>query len=493
MSLWARRWWALGSDPSDKRPLVVDLDGTLLKTDLLFETANQFVTQHPFRSYRLLGWLISGKTTLKARLAEQTQIDPACLPYNEPLVAWLRRQKEDGRHLVLATASHRSVAQLVADNLGIFDEVLATEGDTNLKSWRKRDELVNRYGDRGFDYVGNDAADLPVWGAAERAYLVGSSPRLISRARSICGDVHAVESERRSFSRILLATLRPHQWVKNLLVFVPLFTAHQYGDWASVKNALLAFVAFGLAASSAYLLNDLVDLTHDRHHGRKRRRPFAAGDLGLVWGWLLWPLLAIAAFAITGFMLSPQTLGALGGYFVLTLAYSFWLKQHALVDVLILAGLYTLRIVAGALAIDVPVSFWLLAFSSFLFLSLAMVKRYGELQAAPGAEGQERVRGRGYLPGDLEVVRSLGTGSGCIAVLVLALYIDDSHTAELYRSPRFIWLACPLLLYWISRAWFIAHRRAMQDDPIVFALRDRVSWVVGACFVALFALARLVP
>ena len=472
-------------------PLVVDLDGTLIKTDLLLETANQFAARHPLRIFRLLARSSGSRSSLKARLADECVIDPAFLPYNERLVAWLRREKEQGRRLVLATASHCLLAEAVQRHLGLFDEVLATEGEVNLKSERKRDLLVSLYGEQGFDYVGNHAADLVVWRAARQAYVVGGSPRLAARARAQGTMVQEIDDHRRSRLRAVGGALRPHQWVKNLLLLLPLFAAHAYRDTASAWHAVLGLVVFCLLASSVYVLNDLADVEDDRHHPLKRRRPFASGDLSLVAGWVAWPLLLIAACVLAGFFLPPLFLGGLATYLVLTLAYSFRLKQLAILDVLTLAALYTLRVAAGAAAISVQPSFWLLAFSMFFFLSLAFIKRYCELKSAPIGDG-ERIRGRGYVRGDLEVVSTLGVAAGYIAILVLALYVNDSPTTQLYRSPRLIWLACPVLLFWISRAWLIAHRGDMHDDPIVFALKDPVSWVVGGCFAGLFVLATLI-
>jgi 4-hydroxybenzoate polyprenyltransferase len=469
-------------------PLVVDLDGTLIKTDLLLETATQFAVRHPLRLLPLLARPPRSRSLLKARLADACTVDAASLPYNERLVAWLREERLRGRHLVLATASHRSLAEAVQGHLGLFDEVLATEGDVNLKSHRKRDLLVGRFGEGGFDYVGNHASDLPVWRSAGRAYVVGASPRLVARARSQGGTVDALESGRRSWARSLFVALRPHQWVKNLLVLLPLFAAHTYGDLASAVHAIVAMVVFCLLASGVYVLNDLTDLGDDRYHPLKRQRPFARGDLSLWQGWLAWPALFIAAWVIAALYLPRLFMVVLGTYFVLTLAYSFRLKQLVVVDVLTLAGLYTLRVLAGAAAIAVEPSFWLLAFSVFFFLSLAFIKRYSELRAAPNSGG-DQIRGRGYVRGDLEMVSVLGVAAGYISVLILALYVNDGLTSRFYRSPRLIWLACPLLLFWISRAWVVAHRGDMHGDPIVFALKDRASWVVGACLVALFALA----
>ena len=479
--------------PAAVVPLVVDLDGTLIKTDLLFETASRFITKHPARSLSLIAWLRRGRPALKAGLANAVELDAASLPYHEALLAWLRVEHASGRRIVLATASHRVLAEQVAQHLGLFDAVLATDGDLNLKAARKRDLLVSRYGEKGFDYVGNDAADLAVWPAARLAHVVSDSAALVARARSVATVGTVLPSGRPPAWSALLRAMRPHQWLKNVLIFVPLLASHGYGQPGMLLQALLAFIAFGLTASSVYVGNDLVDVADDRHHPRKRRRPFAAGDANLLHGWCLAPLLAVAAFTLSATLLAPAFTATLTIYLGLTLAYSLRLKQVALLDVMLLAGLYTLRIIAGTTALQLPMSFWLLSFSVFIFCSLAFVKRFSELEDArqDGREGP--LRGRGYHAGDLEIVSSFGSAAGYIAVLVLALYIQDPHTAELYRSPKFIWLACPLMLYWISRTWLIAHRGQMHDDPIVFALTDRVSWAIGVCLVGVFALATLVP
>ena len=480
-------------DP-DNPVLVVDLDGTLIKTDLLAETASRFLIEQPYRCFKLLAWLAQGKSVLKSRLAASTRIDVASLPYNQELILWLRAEKAKGRRLVLATASHRVLADQVAAHLGLFDEVLATDGATNLKANAKRDALVSRYGERGFDYVGNDRADIPVWQAAAKAHVVSRSPRLIEQARSHGNLGVLMGNGKPPLAVALVKAMRPHQWMKNLLVFIPLLAAHHYLHALSVLQAAVAFAVFGLAASSVYLLNDLVDVADDRHHARKRHRPLAAGNLSLPLGWAAWPVLLLLAFALAGPVANMpwRFMASMGAYFVLTVAYSLRLKQVPIVDVLTLAMLYTLRIIAGAAAIAVPLSFWLLSFSMFIFLSLAFIKRYSELRVARDAGSVGTLRGRGYEPQDLELVSSLGGSAGYTAVLVLALYLQDGHTASLYATPAIIWLACPLLLFWISRAWLIAHRGNMHDDPIVFALKDRLSWVIVALLGAVFVSAKVV-
>lgn len=472
--------------------LVVDLDGTLIKTDLLVESASDFISRNPLRLLHLAPWLGAGKAILKAKLAECSEIDPALLPYNEGLVEWLRGQKAAGRYLVLATASHKKLADVVACHLNLFDEVVATDGDLNLKAGQKRDVLVSRFGAGGYDYVGDCYSDLPVWKSANKSYVVSSSRAFIKNVQKHVNVTRIFDTNNPLFVKSLFKAMRPHQWMKNILVFVPLMSAHMYGNADSVKQVLLAFAVFCMASSSVYILNDLIDVADDRHHHRKRNRPFAAGNLSLLHGWLIWPILAITAFALAGMAMPSEFLLVMAGYYLLALAYSMFLKQKPMLDVMALAGLYTLRILAGAAAISVPLSFWLLSFSMFMFLSLAFIKRFSELKAARENGKEGMLRGRGYLHEDLEVVSAMGVAAGYLAVLILALYIQDSHTAEMYKSPTLIWLACPLLLYWISRAWLIAHRGEMHDDPIVFALTDKVSWVVSVCFVTIFGLARLV-
>ena len=298
-------------------------------------------------------------------------------------------------------------------------------------------------------------------------------------------------AEKPGWVSALLKEMRIYQWVKNCLIFVPLLAAHQLTNLLGWAQALIAFLAFCFCASAVYLLNDLVDISNDRLHPRKRFRPFAAGHLSLLTGWMLWPGLLLLSFILAISFLPSAFTYVLSVYFLITLAYSFVLKRYAILDVLLLAGLYTIRILAGAVAVSVPVSFWLLTFSMFLFLSLAFVKRFSELRTAQEQGYAGKLAGRGYAPDDLEVVSMMGVAAGYLSILVLAFYIQDSYTAVLYRTPQIIWLACPLLLYWISRTWVITHRGNMTDDPIIFAIKDRTSWIVAACFALIFILASL--
>nr|WP_308937294.1 UbiA family prenyltransferase [Duganella vulcania] len=473
-------------------PLLVDMDRTLIQTDLLSEAANLFVAAHPAKLFRLCGWARAGRGTLKSQLACNTCIDVASLPYHAQLIQWLREKRAAGRRLVLVTAFERNVAQRLFAHLGFFHELLLTAGSGDTGPVNKLEHITARFPRGQFEYVGDSWSDMAVWQASRTAHVVSRSRRLISAVGKFgnLGEVFqpCAFSPLSAFAR----ALRPHQWVKNLLVMVPLMASHHYADFAACSQALLALVAFCLAASSVYLLNDLVDVVSDRRHPSKRLRPFAAGHLRLLLGWCAWPLLAASSLALSATFLSGQFVGWLAVYGALTATYTFYLKRIPIVDVLSLAALYTLRIIAGAAAIGVPLSFWLLAFSVFLFLSLAFIKRYSELlRLTEGAGKGAAAHGRGYYASDLDVVANLGGSSGYAAVLVLALYIQDSHTLELYPAPHYIWLACPALLFWISRAWMLAHRGRMLEDPIMFALKDRASWLVAATIASVFVLASM--
>lgn len=457
------------------RPLVVDLDGTLVLGDTLHESLLGLLSSRPWQLLALPAWLAGGKAHFKQAVAAHQAIDPATLVYNQPLLDWLASQR-DHRDLVLCTAADARVAEAVAAHLGLFDAVIASDGDTNLGGERKAHRLVERYGDKGFDYVGNDRADLPVWRHSHTA-IVCNATAAVARDAAAIGNVGHTFPSRTGGAGAWLRALRLHQWAKNLLLFVPLLTAHLVFEPAAVVNVLLAFLAFGLCASSVYLLNDLMDLAADRRHPRKRRRPFAAGHLSVLSGLGVAAMLLVAAFALAVATLPQNFVLTLAGYYLLTCAYSFRLKRVEMLDVVILAALYTSRIIAGAVALDVELSFWLLAFSMFLFLSLALLKRHTELVTLRDL-GQTHASGRGYHADDLPLVATFGASAGYASVLVFALYINSPASAALYSRPELLWLLCPMLLFWIGRVWLLSHRRRMHDDPLVFALTDWVSLLV---------------
>jgi 4-hydroxybenzoate polyprenyltransferase len=454
---------------------------------MLVENLFLFLRLHPLRIFKAILWLFSGKAYFKRRLADAVLPEVDLLPYNQPLLAWLKQQRTSGAKLILATASDIRIARKVADHLGLFEVVLGTE-NTNLLSRNKRDALIHRYGERGYEYVGNSVADLAVWEMASVMHVANPERGVIAAARRI-GKIETLFENRPGYFKTLIKALRIHQWAKNLLLFVPLIASHRIAEVSLLWNGLLSFIAFGACASSVYLLNDLLDLPDDRKHLTKCNRPLAAGNLPIFHALFLIPVLLLGAFGLALWLLPIQFAVVLATYYILTLAYSLWLKRMVMLDVVTLAILYTVRVIAGAGAMALAATFWILAFCVFIFLSLAFVKRYTELCGARQKGDTEIAFGRGYYPADFELLASLGGASGYISVLVLALYINDAVSASLYRSPEWMWASVPMLLFWLSRVWLLAHRGQMHDDPIVFALRDSASRWIGVAFVLAFSLA----
>lgn len=463
---------------SDKLPLCVDLDGTLIRSDMLFESLLVMLKKAPWLVFLLPFWLFSGKARLKREIASRVSFDPEALPYHPEFLAWLRAEHQQGRELILATATDIKLAAPIAEHLALFSGVVASDGERNLIGGAKAQRLVELYGEKGFAYAGNDTVDLKVWAHAGEAVVVAApGPELRQRAEKLSPVTQEFAGSGGALIPAIKA-LRPHQWVKNILVFLPIFTAHKLHSFDALSKAGLAFVSFSLCASSVYLLNDLLDLESDRHHPRKRNRPFASGKLKLSTGLFMLPVVLASGLGLAA-VVGNAFLGILALYFLLTLGYSFHLKQVAVADVIILAALYTIRIFAGATAAQVPLSDWLLVFSLFIFLSLALVKRASELEMLREQQ-QKSTRGRGYQVGDREIVTSLGSASGYLAVLVLALYITSDDVVALYSHSRRLWGLIPLLLYWISRVWLLTQRGQMHEDPVVFALKDKTSYAVGA-------------
>ena len=466
--------------------IAVDLDGTLTLTDTLHESALCLLRDSPANVLTLPFWLLGGKAALKAKVADRVNLDVATLPYNSALIDWLKEERAAGKRIVLCTATDIRVAQAIADHLGLFDEVLASDGTTNNAGTNKRAALEAKYGVKGYDYAGNSAADIAVWAGARQAIVVNASEALTKQAAQVATVSKVFPPQPVTLSH-WRRVLRVHQWLKNLLLFVPLFAAHQIGNVQSLSTLIFAFVSFSLCASAVYMANDFLDLESDRKHPRKRHRPFAAAAVPIKAGVLLAPLFAIASLVL-GLAVGAAFTAWLVVYFSLTCAYSLWLKRLALIDCLTLAALYTLRIIAGAAAVAITLSFWLLAFSVFIFLSLAFVKRYAELQVQAQA-GNSHAHGRGYAVTDAPLVQTLGITAGYASVLVLALYLHGETVVTLYAQPQLIWFAVPLMLFWVSWVWMKAHRGEMHDDPIVFAIKDKASLAVAALIAISFALA----
>ncbi|WP_244433127.1 UbiA family prenyltransferase [Bradyrhizobium japonicum] len=467
------------------KPLVADLDGSLLLTDALYESFLNVLPLGFHGTFAAVRALASGKAAVKHHLAHASELDYATLPYNTCVMDLIQAAKSRGRKVYLATAANAKHTKAIARHLGVFDGWFASDEKTNLSGALKAEILMATFGKNGFDYVGNGTSDFPVWEVADKAYGVGLSNSAKSRLVALKGSYVALDDGNAS-GRVWFKALRVHQYVKNLLVFVPSLTSHQF-TLTKITTDVIAFLAFCACASAVYTLNDLLDLKSDRAHCSKRTRPFASGLLQLRTGLLMVPALLLFSLMLA-ITISLEFVGVLVGYFVLTTAYSLYLKRMMLVDVVVLAMLYTTRIVAGGTAAEIQISQWLFVFSMFIFTSLALIKRYVEL-ATRLDHGLPDTSARDYRIGDLNVIAALASASGLNAITIFALYVASPDVQRLYRYPKALWFICPILLYWIGRALMMAHRRLMDDDPIVFALKDHISAIAIASIAAVVIIA----
>jgi 4-hydroxybenzoate polyprenyltransferase/phosphoserine phosphatase len=453
-------------------PLVVDVDGTLVRSDLLWEGLMQVALRRPARLRHLPAPLLRGRAAFKAAVAAASELDVDHVPLEPATLALIERARAEGQPVVLASAAHEAQVERLARRIGV-DQVFGSTATENLKGAVKLARIRTQY--PTFDYVGNDYADVPLWNEARRAFAVNPAGATVRRARRTRTDLVIVRN-RPNALRVTTRLLRPHQWSKNTLLFLPAVAAHLPMTAEVALTLVAGFVAFSAIASAVYVLNDLADLASDRAHATKRHRPLAAGDVSIPFGLGVAAVLVMVATTIA--MTLPPAFGALlATYVVLTTAYSILLKSRAIVDVITLASLYTLRVMAGAALVDVPLSRWFLAFSVFFFFSLALAKRVVELSRQP-AGASDRLPGRGYSAADVPVLTALGTTAVMASALVYCLYITDSDIGELYDRPDLLWLGLPILLYWLSRLWMLAGRNALHEDPVVFALKDRISRIL---------------
>ncbi len=467
------------------RPLCVDLDGTLVKSDTLIDSLLLLVRAHPLAALKTPLWVLRGKAAFKEKVTSSVSLDVTHLPYNRPLLAYLQEQYAEGRKLYLATGADDRLASRIAEHVGIFEGVLASDGRTNLTGHNKLASLRERF-QSGFDYIGNARPDLPLLAGAVEPMVANPDLRLRAVLKAQNVSVAHTFEDRRPALRAIGKAIRPHQWVKNILLLVPLLLSHNLGLRA-VAEVALAFLCFSLCASSTYIVNDLLDIEADRRHPKKRSRPFASGDLPAQVGLVL--AFVFLGVAVTGAWFLPAAfLALLLIYLVTNLSYSLFLKRVALVDVILLSGLYALRLLAGGAAARVTISPWLAGFSIFLFLSLAMVKRFSELQNIR-ARGHAPSNARGYLLMDIEQLRSFGTASAYASVVVFSLYISGHDVAALYTHPARMWLITPFMILWISRVWLLAGRCELDEDPVLFALTDRMSLLIGFCVLIIVLLA----
>jgi 4-hydroxybenzoate polyprenyltransferase/phosphoserine phosphatase len=479
---------AIGAKPAKavSPVLCVDLDGTLIRGNVLWECILVLLKTRPITLLLFPFWLLAGRASFKRRLAARTHLNPARLPYRQQVLELIQQEKATGRRIALVTAADRELAEAIASCLGLFDEVHASDGQLNLKGVNKAAFLAQHFASTGFEYVGDSAADVEVWRNARAAYVVGTEARAeqASAVTTLKGTILEPRASFRTSFLIWVNALRGHHWAKNLLLFLPLALSHNLAV-GPILRTLIGFVLYGLCASGLYILNDLLDLHSDREHPWKKERPFAAGDISIPQGLLVSFILLSSALGL-GFLLNAKFGYALLGYATLTMLYSLYLKKIALLDVFVLSSFYSFRILAGALNSATPLSQWFLAFSMFFFLSLAMAKRYSELLHA-GDLVISGNSGRSYRGGDRELMLSLGVGSSFSAVVIFSLYVQSQDVRLLYSSPEFLLLLCPIVLYWLSRNWLLAHRGELKEDPVMLAIRDPVSYGVAVASAAVIA------
>lgn len=476
-----------GTESASVLPLCVDLDGTLVRTDLLVEATFALLKKNIFTVFLLPLWLLRGKSHFKDQIARRVDIDARLLPYQTEFLEFLRQRQEAGGRLILATASHVNYANAVSQHLDIFDIVLASDSERNLAGKVKLEAIRVVCDDKKFDYAANGKVDLKVWQQSNAAVLVNPERGVEAAVKRISPIERVFRDRDRNSMLSFMKAMRLHHWVKNLIILVPLMLAHRVNDTVLLIQAGIAFLSFGFCASSVYLLNDMFDLSFDREHPRKQWRPLASGEISVAYVAIMIPALLLISLLLA-LTLPPQFIGVLVLYYVMTLAYSLRLKHHAIIDVIVLASLYTLRVIAGAAAVEVEASFWLLSFSMFFFLSLALVKRYSELLGIADAE-TNAVAGRGYRASDLPLLAQFGITSAFMSVLVLALYINSESVQVLYSRPQVIWLLCPLLLYMVSRVWLLAHHNKLHEDPVVFVISDRPFQLLAVLGVILLMVA----
>lgn len=461
------------------KPLCVDCDGTLIRTDLLHESLIRIALKQPWSACRVFSWVLRGRAELKAKLAQSVRPETQFLPFRDEVLQIARDRKRQGGQVLLVTASHEILAQQVASDCGIFDEVLASSGTVNLKGEIKRSVLEEKFGAKGFDYAGDSSSDMPVWESAHTAIVVGRDANFVRKVAKINENVMHL-SDGKPVGLPWLKLLRLHQWAKNLIIFIPLVTSHRIFEVPLLLQAGFAFLAFSFLASGTYIFNDLCDLDNDRAHATKRLRPLAHGSVGLISAVLGALLLVLLSVAIGSF-LGPAFLGVLAVYFAVSALYSSKLKKIALVDVIVLAGLYIWRLVAGAVATGIVLSNWLISFALFVFASLALAKRYVELADDSRAKSgdQTPARGRGYVASDAHLVFAMGVASAVVSCLVVLLYVNSPEVVQLYRHPHVLFLLAPLVLYWTGRVWMLASRGQLHEDPVLFAIKDKCSYIVA--------------
>ncbi|MGI6681309.1 MAG: UbiA family prenyltransferase [Bdellovibrionota bacterium] len=475
----------------EKECLFVDLDGTLIKGDLLYECLISIIKKSFFSIFFIPIWLLKGKAYLKEKFSLLIELNVELLPYNQEVVAYIKAKKEKGIRIILATASNHNLAKPISGFLGLFDDVIASNKKENLKGKNKLKKIKSYLSDNNFSkefsYIGDSTADIVIFNEAKEPIIVGNE-KIYNKIKLKNKNAKFIAESAKFSITSFLSMIRTYQWVKNLLIFIPLILSHKFLNIDLVLKAIVAFFSFSFLASSVYIINDIFDINADRMHPSKKHRAIASGDIPISLG--LKTVIFLIPFSIViSLSLGKEFLLILTLYFITTTLYSIFFKKIVLVDILILSLLYTVRILAGGVALNIALSPWLAMFSLFMFFSLACAKRYAELYAVKN-NLQHKIMGRGYQASDLEQIQIFGSSSGYIAVLIFALYIQSDVSVRLYKTPSFLWGLCPLMLYWISRVWLISHRGQMEQDPIIFAMKDKASYIILVFVVIIFVVAK---
>ena len=456
--------------------LVVDLNGTLIRTDIFQEAFWSSFSKDWKTPFKVINLLSNDKVKIKENLDNLSEIDIRLLPYNKLVIEYIKQFNNNGGHTVLITNNNINIAKKIANYLGFFDEVHQYSSSRNLVGEKKRELLISLFGKKKFNYIGSSQSDIPVWKNAFKAINVNTSNRLRKQCNNVnINNEHLENNNSINTLLIYLQSLRPHQWLKNILVFFPMLASHKLTG-SYFLESLFAFISFSLISSSVYIVNDLLDLKADRLHPRKNKRPFASGSIPINNGLILALILFIIGI-FTTVLLNKSFLVILLSYFVITSAYSLFLKRKAFIDICALASLYTLRIIGGGAATHIEISFWLLGFSIFIFLSLAAVKRQAEIVDL-NERRTSKIIGRNYGVDDLKMVRSIALITGFLSVLVIAAYINSPEVLILYSQPQILWALCCVLFYWLIKMILAANNGKMHDDPLIYAIKDKISQLV---------------
>lgn len=458
-------------------PLTTDLDGTLIHTDTLAESFMLMIKKKPLLFFLFPLWLLKGKYYLKAKILEHSNLKAESLPYNQDVIKFLEEEKAKGRKIYLFTASMQKIADKVQEHLGIFDAVYGSSDNVNLRSANKLSKLNQLFGEKNFDYIGDSGADIKVWQGSRKGYAVNPSKKIEKKIQEL-NNVEVISRRKKSTAKLIIKEIRVYQWVKNVLIFLPVLLAHKIPDFSTTVSLIIAFFSFSLMASFIYVINDIFDIAADRQHRKKKFRPIASGELSLFKSFIILPLLAILSLGLSIAFLSHYFTLLLLVYLIINITYSFYAKKIMVLDIIILSILYTIRLIGGGIVADVLISPWLLEFSIFIFLSLAAIKRFSELYNLKQLNKDSSAR-RGYRTEDIDLIRNIGVISGYISVLIIGLYLNSTEVITLYKRPQLLWIITPLLLYWITRLWMVANRGLMNEDPIIFTIRDKASYIIG--------------